>query len=103
MTRTALALFSALAIGAVTLPAHATDRVGDWEVGGDLGNSSEGVPTPRTNPTLSGGWSSPASGEAGGSFDPSSSTPLYGNGRSAVITGEGGGSFTRATATPLGS
>lgn len=98
MKTTTVALLSALAIGGVTLPAHASDIA----VGGIHAHASEGVPGPAANPGFSGGWSSHVTGEAGGSFDARYATPLYGSGQPVSVTGEAGGSFSRDLAVRLG-
>jgi hypothetical protein len=87
MTRTTLALLSALALGSLALPAHA----------------SEGVPGPATNPAFGGGWNGQVTGEAGGGFDARTATPLYGGGQRGLVAGEAGGSFDRSLAVRLGA
>lgn len=99
MTRTTLALLSALAIGGVTLPAYAVDLA----AGGIAEYASEGVPGPASNPSFGGGWAGHVTGEAGGSFDARSATPIYGGGQPATVTGEAGGSFSRDLAVRLGA
>jgi hypothetical protein len=99
MTKITLALLSAFAFGALTLPAQAQD----WTSGGNLAHASEGVPGPAANPVFGGGWAGAATGEAGGSFDARYATPIYGGGRSVTVTGEDGGSFSRDLAARLGA
>lgn len=96
MTRTTLALLSALAIGGFTMPSHA--GAGDWAVGGNLAHASEGVPGPAANPALGGGWDSAVTGEAGGSFDVRHAAPISSGGQPVTVTGEAGGSFARPLA-----
>jgi hypothetical protein len=98
MTRTTLALLSALAIGGVTLPAYAVDLA----AGGVAAHASEGVPGPASNPSFGGGWAGAVTGEAGGSFDARYATPIYGGGQPATVTGEAGGSFSPDLAVRLG-
>jgi hypothetical protein len=52
-------------------------------------------------PTFHGGWVGQSSGEAGGGFDLSAATPLYGGGHLAA-TGEAGGAFDSARAVRVG-
>jgi hypothetical protein len=99
MTRTTLALLSALALGGLTLPAQAQD----WASGGNLAHASEGVPGPATNPAFGGGWNGQVTGEAGGGFDARTATPLYGGGQRGLVAGEAGGSFDRSLAVRLGA
>jgi hypothetical protein len=87
MTRTTLALLSALALGGLALPAHA----------------SEGVPGPAANPAFGGGWAGPVTGEAGGGFDARTATPIYGGGQRGIVAGEAGGGFDRSLAVRLGA
>ncbi|TQF76929.1 hypothetical protein FK498_15275 [Elioraea sp. Yellowstone] len=98
MTRTTLAFLSALALGALALPAQAQD----WASGGNLAHASEGVPGPAANPAFGGGWAGPVTGEAGGGFDARTATPIYGGGQPVTVTGEAGGGFSYHLAVRLG-
>jgi hypothetical protein len=98
MTKTTLALLSALAIGGVTLPAYAAEPA----FGGITEHASEGVPGPASNPSFGGGWAGAVTGEAGGGFDARYATPIYGGGQPVAVTGEAGGSFSRDLAVRLG-
>ncbi|WP_439580098.1 hypothetical protein [Elioraea sp.] len=98
MTKTTLALLSALAIGGVTLPAHAVEPA----AGGIATHASEGVPGPASNPSFGGGWVGQVTGEAGGSFDARYAAPIYAGGQPVTVTGEAGGSFSRDLAVRLG-
>ncbi len=98
MKTTTLAVLSALAIGGVTLPAHAADPA----IGGIDAHASEGVPGPAANPSFGGGWAGHVTGESGGSFDARYATPLYGRGQPITVTGEAGGGFARELAVRLG-
>jgi hypothetical protein len=98
MTRTTLALLSALAVGGLALPAQAQD----WTVGSLPAHASEGVPGAAANPAFGGGWAGQVTGEAGGSFDARYATPIYGGGQRGIVTGEAAGSFDRDLAVRLG-
>ena len=95
MTRITLALLSALAIGGMSLPSHATDRQDGSTAAGISGHASEGAPGAATNPTFGGGWAGAATGEAGGGFDARYAMPISSGGQPVTVTGEAGGSFSR--------
>lgn len=98
MSRTTLALLSAVAIGGFTMPSYAGSGIGDWAVGGNLAHASEGAPAPAANPSASGGWVGTVVGEAGGGFDARYAAPIYSGGHPVTVTGEAGGSFSRPLA-----
>lgn len=99
MTKTTLALLSALAIGGVTLPAYAAEPA----VGGTAAHASEGVPGAASTPSFGGGWAGAVSGEAGGAFDARHAAPIYAGGQPVAVTGEAGGGFLRDLAVRLGA
>lgn len=101
MTRTTLAVLSALAFASLTLPAGAAGPAGGWESDGNAGREAQDEHA-AVAPTYGGGWPAGVTGEAGGEFQARSATPGYGGGQSREVTGEAGGGFARATATRLG-
>ncbi|MFN6999211.1 hypothetical protein [Elioraea tepidiphila] len=99
MKTTTLAFLSVLAIGAVALPAHASD----WTAQGNPAHPGEAGPGPAVNPVVGGGWAVVPTGEQGGGFDARYATPIYGGGQPVTVTAEAAGSFSRATAVRLGA